>query len=160
MDLVPIFISRTREETGLECFLELPQQWLGQRPVHLRQVGGKGRETILLASFSCDNGPNYISGTLSASSVSGSTCMSASSRNFSDSSRSERLLWLGGSVGRELEKAESMMDALKKINGAREVEGKEGRSADAGLFIAIQPRVSASQDAETQVLPAQPQPTR
>jgi hypothetical protein len=53
-----------------------------------------------------------------------------------------------------------MMNALRKINGGREVEGKEGRSADAGLFIAVQPRVSASWDVETQVLPAQPQPTR
>jgi hypothetical protein len=41
---------------------------------------------------------------------------------------------------------------LKKKKG-------EGRSADGGLFIAIQPMILASQDAETQVLPAQPQPT-
>jgi hypothetical protein len=36
---------------------------------------------------------------------------------------------------------------------------REGKSADGGLFIAAQPRILASQDAETQVLPAQPQPT-
>jgi hypothetical protein len=41
-----------------------------------------------------------------------------------------------------------------------ENEERKGRSADEGLFIALELGISASWDAETQVLPAQPQSTR
>jgi hypothetical protein len=53
-----------------------------------------------------------------------------------------------------------MMDDLGEVKDVREDEEREGRSADGGLFIAVPLKVSASSDAETQVLPAQPQPTR
>jgi hypothetical protein len=42
-----------------------------------------------------------------------------------------------------------MMNDLKEINGGRENEEREGRSADEGLFIAVKLRISASWDAET-----------
>lgn len=82
--------------------------------------------------------------------MSGLAFISASSRSILESSRSEFLLWLGGIAGRGLAAAESIVKALREINGGREMR-REGRSAD-GPFIGVQLRISASWDAETQVL--------
>jgi hypothetical protein len=126
--------------------------------VPLGKVDGLGRGTIISASFACDDGPKHTSGTLSTSFVSVLTGMSASSRSFSDSSRSERRLWLGEIVGDELEAAESMVNDLREVNGGKKL-WKEKAGVRMGPLYSRTARDFSILGCRNQVLPAQPQST-